>query len=64
MALQSCFWGQDATNTKASLATTRQLTRTDTYIKYCEDFGWMLDDKILGEMKTKNAEELKQIEER
>jgi len=38
--------------------------RSDIYVKYCEDFGWMLDDKILGEMKTKNAEELKQIDDR
>jgi len=36
--------------------------RSSTYEKYCESLGWMLDEKLLGEMKTKNDEELKQLD--
>jgi hypothetical protein len=36
--------------------------RSSTYEKYCEGLGWMLDEKLLGEMKAKNDEELKQLD--
>ena len=36
----------------------------DLYVKYCEEFGWMLEDDKLAAMRAKNDAELKQCDER
>lgn len=33
-------------------------------MKYCEEFGWMLEDDKLAAMRAKNDAELKQCDER
>jgi hypothetical protein len=34
------------------------------YVKYCDEFGWMLEDDKLAAMRAKNDAELKQLDER
>jgi hypothetical protein len=36
----------------------------DLYVKYCDEFGWMLEDDKLAAMRAKNDAELKQLDER
>ena len=34
------------------------------YPQYCEKFGWMMDDGLLESMKAKNAEKLKELDDK
>lgn len=57
--------GADAALLKTELLASLETNAcADLYVKYCDEFGWMLEDDKLAAMRAKNDAELKQLDER